>query len=391
MGDAFEAEAFAQELVSGLSTPRGHHNSSSSPFGRLSVAFRKRTSSLRNVSPMGSRRGSFSGEQEEIKEKTKSLRKIDVKEGDRDVELNNRFGLENEVTVQEYPCTLKKAMIGDGIVHLTQKYICFTAKKFGKRYKKIISFKSVHNIKRKDRDITIMYKESSREKATFLFKEGDVVKIEGFFRGLWVFNTTAPKVISRQEFDAMNNPDMNSPFRTGSRLSLRANDKQQQTVTPKTQLERVRLEAKAETEYLTNDDWKHLVGGCKTQKFSKGDVIIKSGSTHQRLYQIIQGTCKVESVTQNSKYPVGILSEPEIFGETSFLIWESGSSHQVVAEEDVTLYAIEGYFVSILFNMIPGFAGRFFRFLGAILSRRHHQIWKHSSAIVSNYTGHLQG
>jgi len=64
------------------------------------------------------------------------------------------------------------------------------------------------------------------------------------------------------------------------------------------------------------------------------------------------------------------LWQPETFGEMNFLMWERKSNFSVVADEDVTLCIIEGHYVSILFNMIPGFAGRFYKYLVDVLSRR---------------------
>jgi CRP-like cAMP-binding protein len=60
----------------------------------------------------------------------------------------------------------------------------------------------------------------------------------------------------------------------------------------------------------------------------------------------------------------------ETFGEISFLIGGNGASAFVVAEEEVELTVIEGYYINALFNVNPQFAGRFYKYLAFLLAHR---------------------
>eukprot|EP01097_Dermamoeba_algensis_P002074 TRINITY_DN1830_c0_g1_i1.p1 TRINITY_DN1830_c0_g1~~TRINITY_DN1830_c0_g1_i1.p1 ORF type:complete len:103 (-),score=19.64 TRINITY_DN1830_c0_g1_i1:92-400(-) len=97
----------------------------------------------------------------------------------------------------------------------------------------------------------------------------------------------------------------------------------------------------------------------------QGEVVITEGQQYQRLYQIQRGSC---SITKLGKY-LGKMSAGEIFGEISFLEG-SGAAASVMVEEDVELSIIEGYYIKCLFEMKPGFAGRFYHHLCTILTER---------------------
>jgi len=134
--------------------------------------------------------------------------------------------------------------------------------------------------------------------------------------------------------------------------------------------ERTKLKAEQEKKLLTEEDWDMLVGGTKLKTFKKGECIIKQGKQYQKLCQIVQGRCRVEKEVDGKKTILSVLVTPETFGETSFTLWDKGSSVSIIAEEDVALSVIEGYFIKITCDMKNGFAGRFYNYLAATLARR---------------------
>ena len=66
---------------------------------------------------------------------------------------------------------------------------------------------------------------------------------------------------------------------------------------------------------------------------------------------------------------VAYLEEGELFGEMSFLENE-GASYEVVADVPSQIDVIDREHVYKLLADVPGFAGRFFQSLAALLSRR---------------------
>ena len=99
---------------------------------------------------------------------------------------------------------------------------------------------------------------------------------------------------------------------------------------------------------------------------------IKIGECEERIYQIASGSCRVErydDVTDRTDI-VSYYNEREMFGEVSFLL-KNESSVSIIAEENNTeVYAVDKSFLDILFQQIPGFAGKFYKFLSLIIARR---------------------
>lgn len=85
----------------------------------------------------------------------------------------------------------------------------------------------------------------------------------------------------------------------------------------------------------------------------------------------------------------------ETFGEITFLLSDRSPSYSIIAGEDTEICIIEGdnkmhfnlavsgYFIGILFGMREGFAGRFFKYLAAVLARRVFS----KERLVFNYWG----
>lgn len=65
------------------------------------------------------------------------------------------------------------------------------------------------------------------------------------------------------------------------------------------------------------------------------------------------------------------MNQGETFGEISFLKGK-GANASVIAhtDEGVELTIIEGYYINALFNINPGFAGRFYKYMCFLLAHR---------------------
>jgi len=130
------------------------------------------------------------------------------------------------------------------------------------------------------------------------------------------------------------------------------------------------MRAEQEKKLLTEEDWNALVGGTKLKSFKKDEIIIQQGRQYQKICQIVKGRCRVEKEENGVKQLLNVMTAPETFGEPSFTVWDRTSFVSVVADEEVSLSIIEGYFIRICCDLKPGFEGRFFNYLAAQLARR---------------------
>jgi len=148
---------------------------------------------------------------------------------------------------------------------------------------------------------------------------------------------------------------------------------------------------------LNKRDWELILQGAKVVSYKKGDFIIKQGEDqHQRIFHIINGTCRIEkkcpkkkplpvnketnttskswpNIEQNEEYEtivLGTMRDTETFGEISFLEGAPASASVIADSDNVTCYIIEGTFINILFVAYPSLAGRFYHYLASVLARR---------------------
>lgn len=70
---------------------------------------------------------------------------------------------------------------------------------------------------------------------------------------------------------------------------------------------------------------------------------------------------------------VGHYQEREMFGETGFLL-KNPSSVTIIADEDnVEIYKVEKASLEAMFQIYPGLAGKFYKFLSLMIARRIRQ------------------
>lgn len=118
-------------------------------------------------------------------------------------------------------------------------------------------------------------------------------------------------------------------------------------------------------EALNKEDWDMLLQGAKLQSYPKDTVIVQEGDNFQRIYQIVEGVCRIEKGGKR----LGQMVSGQTFGEISFLL-SGGASASVIAEsENVEVYILEGYFINILFGRKPELAGRFYKYLADSIQR----------------------
>ena len=98
---------------------------------------------------------------------------------------------------------------------------------------------------------------------------------------------------------------------------------------------------------LNKKDWELLLQGAKTQSYNADQIIVSQSEQYQRIYQINKGTCRIEVEKDGQRRKLGVMKENETFGEISFLTG-SGASAYVIADENVQLTIVEGYYINAL-------------------------------------------
>jgi len=123
---------------------------------------------------------------------------------------------------------------------------------------------------------------------------------------------------------------------------------------------------------LTEADWSLFLSGAKQMRFKKGDYVLREGSPTRALYQILQGSLRVELQLkdQPTAVVVGHRGPGEMFGETSLLKSGNATASIVTDSDEAILVCIDGMYLETLFSSHPKLPGRFFAFLAGYQAKR---------------------
>jgi len=123
---------------------------------------------------------------------------------------------------------------------------------------------------------------------------------------------------------------------------------------------------------LTEADWSLFLSGAKQMRFRKGDYVLRENTPTRALYQILQGSLRVELQLkdQPTAVVVGHRGPGEMFGETSLLKSGNATASIVTDSEDAILVCIDGMYLETLFSSHPKLPGRFFAFLASYQAKR---------------------
>ncbi|EGG25213.1 RasGEF domain-containing protein [Cavenderia fasciculata] len=261
-----------------------------------------------------------------------------------DQEFNQRFSLD-EIVIKDYACSLNRS----GRLYISQGHVCFYSKFFGYKTKKVIPFKQIQNLLCVNN--------------TFL----DLSRLKSSSQRNYRFTFTSTK--DRQDaYGIINSLCESAKLATTStaddlKIKLREERKKQHaTLKPKN---------KSTADQLTKEDWE-LIGreGSRCTIYKKDEPIVRQGDRIQKIFQIGKGVCRIEktvAVTQHNNPHVssewktvvlGTMKQDETFGEITFLLSGEVTATVVADNHDVEIYAIEGQFVNILFDLNPSLATR---------------------------------
>jgi len=273
--------------------------------------------------------------------KTKFAEETPVVEREEDLLFRKRFGLtmSTEIIIKEYASTHKHVT---GKLYLAKIHLCFYGKVFGMKRKKVFALPNVKLGKGGKLDIDVFKSDLSKQKFTFTSQS---IRDEAFdmLESLW--QSCNNNLRSFRKVASVEAPSVSTYERKISQDDI---------------------EDIQDPESLTEDDWHILLQGSKRVTYNKDQAIITEGENFQRIYQIIEGGCRIEKGGKR----LGAMETGQTFGEISFLL-SGGASASVIADgENVEVFLLEGYFLNILFGMKPELAGRFYKYLAKTLQRR---------------------
>jgi len=121
--------------------------------------------------------------------------------------------------------------------------------------------------------------------------------------------------------------------------------------------------------YLNEQEERALLEKGGVSRFNPGAVIVREGDHHNAIYVVRVGHVRVEKNSAGFPLELARLGPGELFGEMSF-IDGSPASADIVANEYVETYVVDGQILDPLLKKYPSIYGRLFRSLAAILARR---------------------
>jgi len=272
-----------------------------------------------------------------IEKKSSGNRLSTVRKGKKERNIEEEFSrlykLNSLIPVKTYNVTLKQgtAKGAKGILYVSHNHICFSADVFGRKVKSKYAFGLIRDLQLNDNKIELLLPNTQ-------------VVIKDFENIQEAFSNILEQ--SKQNKDTTEDYVEEEKTEEGEDSNLAP----------------------------SNSEWDQILEGTRSMHFQKNEyVILQSNPQPQRLYQIAKGSCRIEMVLDGQTIVFGVITtQDSMFGEISFLEGVGGkATASVVANEPETVVrVIEGYYLNILFEYNPGLAGRFYHYLGQVLSKR---------------------
>lgn len=127
--------------------------------------------------------------------------------------------------------------------------------------------------------------------------------------------------------------------------------------------------ARREPDWLSPMDWALVRTHAVSREYEAEAVVVAEGTSRQGLYLITRGYARVERSSSEARIAIARLGPGDAFGEMSFLN-DAPASASVVADEALTVCAVDHEALGALLEADPPFAARFFRGMTAMLSQR---------------------
>ena len=112
-----------------------------------------------------------------------------------------------------------------------------------------------------------------------------------------------------------------------------------------------------------------LLAAAPVRSFARDQLVFDQNVSLRAIFLIDDGSVRVEREDRGAMVPIAILGAGEFFGEMSF-VDGTPTSARVIADEPTRLRVIDTATVDALTKADPGFAGRLYRSIAAILAER---------------------
>src|SRR5262245_17836379 len=112
-----------------------------------------------------------------------------------------------------------------------------------------------------------------------------------------------------------------------------------------------------------------LLAAAPVKSFARDQLVFDQNVSLRAIFLIDDGSVRVERHDRGAMVPLAVLGAGEFFGDMSF-VDGTPTSARVVAEEPTRLRIIDTTTVDNLTKADPGFAGRLYRSIAAILAER---------------------
>lgn len=112
-----------------------------------------------------------------------------------------------------------------------------------------------------------------------------------------------------------------------------------------------------------------LLAAAPPQSYDRNQLVIDQDVPLRAIYFIEDGAIRIERQDRERVVPLAILTAGEFFGEMSF-VDGNPTSAKAVADEPTRLRVIDEAIVDGMVRSDPGFAGRLYRSIAAILVER---------------------
>lgn len=112
-----------------------------------------------------------------------------------------------------------------------------------------------------------------------------------------------------------------------------------------------------------------LLAAAPVRSFARDQLVFDQNVALRAIFLIDDGSVRVEREDRGAMIPIAILGVGEFFGEMSF-VDGTPTSARVIADEPTRLRVIDTATVDALTQADPGFAGRLYRSIAAILAER---------------------
>jgi CRP-like cAMP-binding protein len=121
--------------------------------------------------------------------------------------------------------------------------------------------------------------------------------------------------------------------------------------------------------FLDPAEERALLAAAPVRSFARDQLVFDQNVSLRAIFLIDAGSVRIEREDRGAMVPIAVLGVGEFFGEMSF-VDGTPTSARVIADEPTRLRVIDTATVDTLTAADPGFAGRLYRSIAAILAER---------------------